>query len=233
MSASTLDHFSLSSPLAKSINLLTLACWPVAGFVFALHVTNTEFVSARSFDEIACWLVAIGCCGCPAFALRALGRLMTPRACLLVSALAFGAALLFASFDATGYIHPTPSNRLIALVLMLAIAIQSLNGADLTYARERQEARHRAEIAQLNQSWQQAVARARVNHLESCAVHAAQESRRLAELVDAVSGLTDAEAGVLGRALAHRQVPQSRDEPEAGSSSRVVPFERTNGHHRN
>lgn len=197
-----------------------------------MHLTTQAFATARAFDETACWLIAIGCCGCPAFALRALGRWATPRGCLLVAAVSFGAALLFTGFDAAQYINPTPSNRLISLVLMLAIAVQAVNAADLIYARGRQEARHQAEIATLNQRWQQAVARARVNHLESCAVHASQQQRRLAEMIEAVSGLSDAEAGVLEHALAHRQEPVTLDEPDSGSASRVVPFERTNGHHR-
>lgn len=225
------DHVSLPAPLAQAINRFTLVCWPAAFIVFMLHVSKTAFTTSRAFDQTACWLIAAGCCGCPAFALRALGRLTTPRTCITVAALAFGAALLFTGFDMVGYIGPTPSNRLIALVLMLAIAIQAINAADLTYARGRQEARHAAEIRRLNREWSQAVARARTNHLESCCINAAQQTRQLAELIDGASGLTDAQVRVLERALRERaqtRAPQQSTDPQL----KIVPFGQANGHAR-
>jgi hypothetical protein len=226
------DHVSLPAPLAQAINRFTLACWPSAFIVFMLHVSNTAFTTSRAFDQTACWLIAAGCCGCPAFALRALGRLTTPRTCITVAAFAFGAALLFTGLDMVGYIGPTPSNRLIALVLMLAIAIQSINAADLTYARGRQEARHAAEVTRLNQEWSQAVARARTNHLESCCINAAQQTRQLAELIDEASGLTDAQARVLERALRDRTKIRGANEP-TDPQLKIVTFEKANWDTRN
>jgi hypothetical protein len=224
------DQFSAPASIAQSVKFLTLACWPAAFTVLMLHVSNTAFTTSRMFDQTACWLIAAGCCGCPAFALRALGRWTTPRTCAIVAALALGAATLFTGFDTVNYIRPTASNRLITLVLLLAIAIQSLNAADLTYTRNRQEARHAAAIGSLNERWAMAVARARENHLESCCVHAAQQTRQLAELIEAASGLTDAEARVLERALGHRADVRAADEP-TDPQLKIVPFEQVNGKH--
>ncbi|MBS2962630.1 hypothetical protein KGA66_06195 [Actinocrinis puniceicyclus] len=231
MSAQTLEFLSLSGTRPVFIKWMTYAAWPAAFLIFMLHVASVAFVSARVFDETEFWIVAVGCCGSPAVALRVLGRSLTPRACLLISALASGAAALFAALDLSAYISPTPSNRLIALALLLAMAVQALNAAETVSNGARLRSRHRAEITRLTAEWQQATARARVNHLESCTIHATQEVRRLAELIEAASGLSDAEARILERALARRDAPQTRDEPDPGLS-RVVPFERVNGHYR-
>jgi len=171
-----------------------------------LHVTNHVFVTSRSFDETACWLVAIGCLGCPAFALRVLGRWTTPRICMGIGLLFAGASLLLTVLDVARQIDPGPSNRLIGLVLLLAIAIQSLNGAEQMVGRARI-------VADLKNDFADAVERARREHRETCILAAVHRERALADMLDAAHTVTDAQAEMLTRVLAKRST---------GSGARVV-----------
>jgi len=207
--------------VARAANLLTAACWPAAFAVFMLHVTGHVFTTARSFDETACWLVAIGCLGCPAFALRVLGRWTTARVCLGIGLAAAGASLLLTALDVGHQIDPGPSNRLIGLVLLLAIAIQSLNGAE-------QMARQARVVAGLKHDFAAAVDRARQEHRETCVMAVGRDERVFADLLDAAGTIPDRYARVMLRILETRlSQPAPRADDQAAPVVPLTP--RVNG----
>jgi hypothetical protein len=176
-----------------TINTIALATWPGGTLVLALHVAHLAFTNDQVFSVTAIWLLGIGCCGCPAFALRVLGHWTTPRVCAYIAAAFGGSALMLTLLAAIGYIHPAPADLIIGLIILLAFAIQAFNAADAL-----------GTIARLRADYTAALDRARTQHRETCILASDARQRRVTELIDAVATLDHADTARLADAVEQR-----------------------------
>jgi hypothetical protein len=103
-------------------------------------------------------------------------------------------------------------------VLLLAIAIQSVNGAEQMISRERA-------VAALKREYADAVVRARREHRESCVLTPLQRERARADLLDALAA-SPGEAELLYSEIGRRLHTN-------GARGSVVPFGRAGGRERN
>jgi hypothetical protein len=129
-----------------AVKVLSAATWPAAGLLVLLHARGDALTGPRAFALVWTWLVALGCLGCPAFALRLLGRRLSPPAARQIGFLFTGAALLVTALIAAGQLNPPTAILYAILILPMAIAIQALNGGEVldrerrAYERGRQDA---------------------------------------------------------------------------------------------
>jgi hypothetical protein len=208
---------------SRLIHLTALTAWPVALGALILHITGV-FTSIRGFDLTDAWLVAIGSVGTPPCALRALGRVATPRGLIAAGSGFCAAAITVSVLDLAGQLHPLPSDRLVGLFLLLVPAVRCFGAAsDLSSAIE-YRAEQRAEL-------QAAVARARREHREGCVLFISRREQALDRMLDAVTDLDTADAELIAQALQRRSAARQA----ATTVETVIPFAHAghlNGHGR-
>jgi hypothetical protein len=107
-----------------------LALWAGAAAALAIHSTGTALPDPTRFAMLDCWLVGLGSLGCPVIALRPLGCWLKPQACMLIAAFCFAVALLLTALTLGGALRFNTLDDTFALILSLAVAIQSVNAAD-------------------------------------------------------------------------------------------------------
>jgi hypothetical protein len=176
--------------------LLSVLTWPGAAVVFLMHVARAPgFGDEHRVTWIAIWLVALGCLGCPAYALRAFADRLTIRLCLMLAA-GFGSVsglltILFACGDVT----VTVANQCLALVIPMAFAIQCFNAAESKASLDRAVRLERAAHARRIED----VAAA---PCVTCNLRdQVEEQERRLRVFDRLSGLSDEEAGEMINAV--------------------------------
>jgi hypothetical protein len=128
-------------------------CWLAAIVILILHARREAFRSELTFGFDDIWLIGLGCVGVPNLLLGLLGRFLTTRACEMISAVCFSLAAGLTALVHTHQIALAPSTADFTLILLIAMAVQTLNGAygldkrrAMTY-QARAEERGKAEIA--------------------------------------------------------------------------------------
>jgi hypothetical protein len=121
------DRITNLNPRHAAISGLTF--WVGGIIVFLLHILGF-WQSQRGFVIADTWLIAAGCLGMPVHALRALGRYLTPNACLVIVAFMFGCGLLLTGLTVAGEMRPTAPDIAFGLIMFLAPGVQAFNAVD-------------------------------------------------------------------------------------------------------
>lgn len=199
----------------NGIGIAALSMWPAAFLVFLGHVSHLIFGRACTFTLTIIWLIGVGCLGAPFYGVRALGRRLTPHTCRFFAGIFAGITVLLTILFIVGEERASLPDMTFALILPMALAVQSYNAADALGRLESVRAAYRIRIDQQNALWHAAAERARTQHVETCAIAEHARQRELAEVVDVVMGLNDGDAHVVQLALDRRAAAaSSRDEPQ-------------------
>lgn len=120
---------------------LGIGFWAAALIELVFYVNRIGPVSDVDFALFEIWMLGAGFGGSPILAIRALGRHLTDRGCLLLGFGAFTAALLLTGLTLGGQMHPSPLAITFSLVPLLAFAIHCVNGAEVQYKTARLQER--------------------------------------------------------------------------------------------
>lgn len=116
-----------------------LTLWGIGALLFALHAYHLALPDPVRFSMLDSWVIGLGCLGCPVLALRALGRHLTPNACLFIGGVCLAIAALLTGLTLVGEMHPKPMNATFGLILPLALGIHAVNAADVEMRAARRE----------------------------------------------------------------------------------------------
>jgi hypothetical protein len=138
------------------------ALWGAGALALALHANHVALPDPVRFSMLDSWLIGLGCLGCPVLALRALGRRLTPTACLFIGGIMFAFAVMLTALILAGEMHPAPLDATFGLILPEALGIHAVNAADveLRAARREQAAYQRGRIDVLTETLEQRYAAA-------------------------------------------------------------------------
>ena len=126
---------------ARRISLMTIGFWVIAIAILILRATSAHVGVNDSlyFATAEMWLIGAGCVGAPVFALRVLGRHLSPACCMHISMLLAGGAIAYTALLPA--IHPAPLTAMLVLLPLLAGAIQCANASDALGREQAAEAR--------------------------------------------------------------------------------------------
>jgi hypothetical protein len=224
------NAFSEFSGNPRAVLIMAVLLWPAAFGVFIGHVTGVFLAGARGFTLTIIWLIGLGCLGAPFFGVRILGSRLSPFACRVLAAALGSVTVLLSVLFMDGEETPNTITMCFALILPMAAAIQSYNAADALGRQARMTVRYEEQTAGLTEKWRAAVVRAQAEHLEVCLVARDAQDRRLADIVDAATGLDAHGQRMVMRALMKAAAPTPEPSDQTGS---VVPFPRVNGNSHN
>jgi hypothetical protein len=120
--------------------LVGLTLWGSAALALALHAYGLALPDPTRFAVLECWLLSLGCLGCPILAMRAPGRHLTVYTCVLIGAVSFTIAVLLTALTLVGEMRPHAISGTFGLILPLALGLHAINAADVERRGTREHA---------------------------------------------------------------------------------------------